>query len=65
MESWSKEVSQNIILMFYVDDLEGEFKRINELGIEITTEIESKPWGVKVFTFRDPDGHGVHFLEKL
>ncbi|WP_240842512.1 glyoxalase/bleomycin resistance/extradiol dioxygenase family protein [Acidaminobacter sp. JC074] len=51
--------------MFYVDDLEGEFKRINELGIEITTEIESKPWGVKVFTFRDPDGHGVHFLEKL
>lgn len=54
-------------LMFYVDDAEGEYRRLGALGLGIRFQSAptSKPWGVRSFSFLDPDGNEVNFLEPL
>ena len=61
----NRDKSKHVILMFYEDHVEDDYKRLKKLAVDSLTEPEIKPWGVKVITFKDSDGHGVHFLEKL
>ena len=41
----------------FVSDVEGVHERCKERGGEIVSELETKPWGVREFSLRDPDGH--------
>ena len=58
---------KNISLMYFIDDADEEYNRLQNLSINIKfqSEPEEKPWGVKAFAFFDPDGNEVNFLAPL
>jgi catechol 2,3-dioxygenase-like lactoylglutathione lyase family enzyme len=39
-----------------VGDIEAEHVRLTERGVEVSP-IQRQPWGVRNFSFRDPDGY--------
>lgn len=41
----------------FVDDVDGVYERVRSRGAEILDELERKPWNVREFTVRDPDGN--------
>lgn len=40
-----------------VDDADALYAIYRERGAEIVEKIDSKPWGMREFTIRDPNGH--------
>ena len=53
-------------LMFFIDDAEDEFARLSRInGVKDIITPTIKPWGVKSFSFNDPDGNQVNFIEKI
>ncbi len=55
---------KNISLMYYVEDIEMEYKRLSKYPvIRELTNIIKQPWGVRSFNFNDPDGNIVNFIE--
>jgi catechol 2,3-dioxygenase-like lactoylglutathione lyase family enzyme len=51
-------------LMYFVDDVDAEYDRLKTSGlsIEFVSAPAVKPWGVKSFLFKDPDGNEISFL---
>jgi len=59
-------ITKNMSLMYFVDDAEYEYERLSLIeGIEGISKPVIQPWGVKAFSFKDPDGNEVSFLEQL
>ena len=50
---------------FYVSDVEAEYNRIQELGIEIKEPPKELPWGCRYFHMVDPDGNGIDIVQAL
>lgn len=50
---------------FYVSDVEAEYNRIQELGIEIKEPPKDLPWGYRYFHLVDPDGNGIDIVQML
>ena len=50
---------------FEVHDIDIVFKRLADLGVEIIREPFDAPWGMRVFTIRDPDGIAVSFTQPI
>jgi catechol 2,3-dioxygenase-like lactoylglutathione lyase family enzyme len=46
-----------VICSVFVNDVEEIYERARERGGEIVSELESKPWNVREFSVRDPDGN--------
>ena len=40
-----------------VDDLDAYWDEVRDLGVEVTSEPADKPWGMREFVIRTPDGH--------
>ena len=40
-----------------VEDADSLYVSYKDRGVEIIADIEDKPWGMREFLFRDPDGH--------
>lgn len=53
-------VSGEVILDFKVDDIDAEFIRIDEVGVEWVMKPTTQPWGARAMTFRDPHGNLVN-----
>ena len=53
--------NQNISLAFTVEDVDEEYKRLLNLGINIIDPPKLQPWGVKNMHFSDPDGNHIYF----
>lgn len=51
-------------LMFRVGDVDKEYRRLKQLDINIDfiNEPTTFPWGMRAFSFRDPDGNNIDFL---
>ncbi len=47
-----------------VDDLNSTYQRCKIAGAEITTEIDSYPWGETSFYIHDPFGNPLCFVER-
>lgn len=56
-----KANNHNICIAFTVDDVDAEFERIKELGIEIVAPPTIRPWGAKNMSFLDPDNNLITF----
>jgi len=57
---------KNMSLMYFVDDAKYEYERLlNINGIEMVSEREMQPWGVIAFSFKDPDGNEINFIQQL
>jgi predicted enzyme related to lactoylglutathione lyase len=50
-----------IEIVLEVDDLDTERDAIVSLGWPLETDIEVRPWGLRDFRIRDPDGYYLRF----
>ena len=52
--------------MYFVDDAKYEYERLlNINGIEMVSDPEKQPWDVIAFSFKDPDGNEISFIQQL
>ena len=49
----------------YVRGVEALLARCEAAGFEITRPLETKPWGLRDFVVRDPDGHLIGIGERV
>jgi predicted enzyme related to lactoylglutathione lyase len=49
-----------IILDFRAGDVDAEYQRIADLGVDWLTPPATQPWGNRTMIFRDPDGNLVN-----
>ena len=54
----------NTTLMFSVDDVDEEYRRLKPLVDRFITQPTTYPWGTRAFHFYDPDGNIVDFVNK-
>ncbi|MFA6729693.1 MAG: VOC family protein [Eubacteriales bacterium] len=57
----SAQSSNNTLLCFNVDNIDAEYKRLLDLGVEMQSEPKTHPWGARSFQFKDPDGNIINF----
>lgn len=57
--------NQNICLAFTVEDIETEYKKLVNLGVEIIEEPKIRPWGTKNMSFYDPDRNIIYLRSFL
>jgi catechol 2,3-dioxygenase-like lactoylglutathione lyase family enzyme len=48
--------ADGLLVVFVVDDIEAEYERLQSEGVEITTPLETEPWGERFFQVTDPNG---------
>lgn len=53
--------NRNLSIAFTVDDVDEEYKRLLELGVDIIDPPTTRPWGARNIHFTDPDGNHVYF----
>lgn len=51
----------NMSMAFTVGDVDREYLRLRELGVEILDEPADRPWGARNMRFRDVDGNFIVF----
>jgi len=61
-DGWRHHASQ--YLYFSVDDLEGIRQRVLDAGGEVTADIDTMPWGERIFYAADPDGAPIAFVDR-
>lgn len=57
--------NKSVMFEFEVNNVEEQFTRVRELGVEIVKPVTVQSWGNKSFYFRDPDGNLLNFFEKI
>lgn len=48
--------ADGLLVVFVVDDVDAEYRRLVAEGVTITTPIETEPWGERFFQVADPNG---------
>lgn len=54
-----------VTLWFFAPDVDGDYARFTALGAHVADPLSDKPWGLRQFTLRDPNGHLLHFHHDL
>ncbi|HKJ88869.1 MAG TPA: VOC family protein [Gammaproteobacteria bacterium] len=52
-------------IIFYVEDVDHQYRRVLDQGIQPEHAPEDAPWGERYFHVLDPDGHEVSFARPL
>jgi predicted enzyme related to lactoylglutathione lyase len=55
--------ADGVLVVFVVDDVDGEYARLQEEGVAITTPIETEPWGERYFQVTDPNGVTIQLVQ--
>ena len=55
--------ADGLLVVFVVDDVDGEYRRLQDEGVPITTPIETEPWGERFFQVTDPNGVTVQLVQ--
>jgi predicted enzyme related to lactoylglutathione lyase len=45
-----------LLVVFTVDDIDSDYARLRNEGVQIVTPIETEPWGERYFQMVDPNG---------
>ena len=53
--------NQNISLAFTVEDIDAEYQKLLEMGVEIIEKPTKRPWGAVNMSFYDPDRNIIYF----
>jgi predicted enzyme related to lactoylglutathione lyase len=48
--------ADGLLIVFVVDDVDAEHDRLVSEGVDITTPIQTEPWGERFFQVTDPNG---------
>jgi predicted enzyme related to lactoylglutathione lyase len=57
--------ADGLLVVFVVDDVDAEHRRLNQEGVAITTPLQTEPWGERFFQVSDPNGVVVQFVQWL
>jgi catechol 2,3-dioxygenase-like lactoylglutathione lyase family enzyme len=57
------ERASGLILAFVVTGIDQEYQRIRQAGVEITTKLQTEPWGERFFQVTDPNGVIIQLVE--
>jgi catechol 2,3-dioxygenase-like lactoylglutathione lyase family enzyme len=55
--------ADGLLVVFVVDDIDGEYARLQSAGVSITTPIETEPWGERYFQMSDPNGVVIQLVQ--
>jgi catechol 2,3-dioxygenase-like lactoylglutathione lyase family enzyme len=55
-ESMREHAADGLLVVFVVEDIDGEYERLQGEGVRITTPIETESWGERYFQVTDPNG---------
>jgi predicted enzyme related to lactoylglutathione lyase len=55
--------ADGLLVVFVVDDIDGEYRRLQGEGVPITTPIETEPWGERYFQVTDPNGVTIQLVQ--
>lgn len=55
--------NRNICLAFTVEDLDNEYIKIKNLGVDIISEPAKQPWGAYNMSFYDPDRNIIYLRQ--
>ena len=56
---------KGLVLSFEVDDVDAEFARLKQAGLESMQEIQDKPWGERSFVVDDPNGVHLYIYTSI
>lgn len=48
--------ADGLLVVFTLDNIDEEYARLRDAGVEIVTPIETEPWGERYFQMADPSG---------
>jgi uncharacterized glyoxalase superfamily protein PhnB len=55
--------ADGLLVVFEVDDIDAEYARLQQAGVEFTTPIETEEWGERYFQVTDPCGVVVQLVQ--
>jgi len=55
--------ADGLLLVFVVNDVDGEFARLQAESVAITTPIETESWGERYFQVTDPNGITIQLVQ--
>jgi uncharacterized glyoxalase superfamily protein PhnB len=55
----------NFTLTWFVDNVDDIYNEFKERNIEIKSDIEDKPWGIREFTIEDINGYRIRVSEGI
>jgi predicted enzyme related to lactoylglutathione lyase len=55
--------ADGLLLVFVVDDIDAEYARLTDAGLDFTTPIETEPWGERYFQVTDPNGIVIQVVQ--
>ncbi len=62
-ESMRQTSADGLLVVFVVDDIDGEHERLQAEGMEITTPLQTEPWGERFFQVTDPNGVIIQLVQ--
>jgi catechol 2,3-dioxygenase-like lactoylglutathione lyase family enzyme len=61
----ARESGSRFQLSIWIDDVDAACAALQERGVELLTGPVDRPWGMRVATFTDPDGHSWEVAQGL
>jgi predicted enzyme related to lactoylglutathione lyase len=55
--------ADGLLVVFIVDNIDDEYARLQQEGVQITTPIQTEPWGERFFQVTDPNGIVIQFVQ--
>jgi catechol 2,3-dioxygenase-like lactoylglutathione lyase family enzyme len=55
--------ADGLLVAFEVDDIDAEYARLQDEGVEITTPVQTEPWGERFFQVADPNGVIIQLVQ--
>ncbi len=52
-----------LLVVFVVRDIDADHQRLVEAGVEITTPLQTEPWGERFFQVTDPNGVVIQLVQ--
>ncbi len=57
--------SSGLILNFEVDDVDAEYRRLQQQGVNFLLELRDEPWGQRHFILADPAGNLIDVIKAI
>jgi hypothetical protein len=62
-ESMRGRHADGVLIIFVVDNVDAECRRLEQEGVAISTPLQTEPWGERFFQVSDPNGVVVQFVQ--
>ena len=58
-----KGPASGLLVVFVVSDVDADHRRLMEHGVEITTPLQTEPWGERFLQVTDPNGIVIQLVQ--